>query len=247
VNITARWLFWVAYEWTLIAASYACALRWPLLWPLALIVIGTRQHALAVLGHEAVHFAVYGTARLNRRINDALGNLLCMWPLLADVAGYRRWHLLHHQFVGTVLDPEIEQRALFADRWVDLTPRRKLALLIKDMVGLHWREAFAVLRTTAGAWTLTRSAYVLALAGLVVVGLGWSALLAWVVAMATGALAAMRARMYREHLGPAVTQVYTATLWERALYLPHYVWMHERHHRRGCWAVPCWDLKHLRP
>jgi hypothetical protein len=241
----ARWLRWVAFEWTLISIAVAIALCWPLLWPIAVVFIGLRQHALAVLGHEAVHFAVHADRQMNRRLNDGLGNALCMWPLLSDVAGFRRFHLMHHQFVGTSLDPEFDQRARFADRWTNLTPKRRAVLMAKDLLGLHWQEPVRLLLATAGRWTWTRGAYVVGLFGLVGFGLGWHVLVAWLVAMATAAFAAMRLRMHREHLGPEVTQVYVAKWWERALYLPHWIWMHERHHRHGCWAVPCWELRRL--
>ncbi len=244
--MTRRWLLWVAFEWTLILAALAIGLHWPLLWPIVVLFIGTRQHALAVLGHEAVHYAVHGDKHLSRRINDGLGNTLCMWPLMTDVAGFRRFHLLHHQFVGTDMDPEKRVREPFIERWTDLTPAKKARLFAMDLVGLSLDEALAILRETRGRWTWTRGLYLVGLAGVALAFLGWPAVVAWGVALVTSAFASMRLRMFREHLGSQqVTETYTARWWERALYLPHYIWMHERHHRLGCWSVPAWELRNL--
>lgn len=236
-----RWLFWVAYEWTLIASAVAVASRWPLLWPLAVLFLGTRQHALAVLGHEAVHYAVSG----DRKRNDQLGNLLCMWPILADVEGFRRFHIDHHRYVGTNLDPERQVREPFIERWTDLTPRKKAKLIARDLVGGSRDEATYILRETRGRLTKGRAAYVVGLAGVVAVCVGFAPVVAWGVALVTSAFASMRARMWREHLGEAVTEVYEARWWERALYLPHHIWRHEPHHRKGCWTVPAWELRRL--
>lgn len=233
-----RWAFWVAFEWTLIGLAVMAASYWPLLWPLVVLFIGTRQHALAVLGHEAVHY----TAHDDRKANDRLGNLLCMWPLLTDVVGFRKFHLKHHQFVGTDLDPERAVREPFAERWTDLTSAKKMRLLVTDLVGGSLNEAFYILRETRGRLSWQRGTYVVGLFGLAALGLGWHVLLAWLVAVVTSNFAVMRLRMYREHLGPEVTQVYVAKWWERALYLPHYIWKHEPHHQPGRWGTPCWDL-----
>lgn len=233
-----RWAFWVAFEWTLISLALVVASYWPLLWPLAVLFLGTRQHALAVLGHEAVHYGVH----TDRKVNDRLGNLLCMWPLLTDVAGFREFHIRHHQFVGTDLDPERAVREPFAERWADLTPGKKMRQLARDLVGGSLSEAFYILRETRGRLTWRRGMYVVGLFSLAAFGLGWHVLLAWLVAMVTSNFAVMRLRMYREHLGPEVTQVYVAKWWERALYLPHCIWKHEPHHRPGRWSTPAWDL-----
>ena len=237
-----RWLFWVGYEWALIAMALAIGLHWPLAWPLVVLFLGTRQHALAVLGHEAVHFAI--GRHTDRKTNDRLGNLLCMWPLLSDVEGFRRFHLKHHRFVGTNLDPERQVREPFIERWTELTPRKKTKLIAFDLVGGSLDEVFYIMRETRGRWTWQRSAYV-GLAGVVVACVGWPALVAWLVALVTANFAAMRARMWREHLGSEVTEVYEARWWERALYLPHHIWRHEPHHRPGCWSVPAWKLRRL--
>ena len=75
--------------------------RWYTVAP-AMVVLATRQHALFILFHDAVH---YNVAR-NRRLNDALTNLLIGVPQLVPVQLYRRLHLAHHARLGTPADPE---------------------------------------------------------------------------------------------------------------------------------------------
>jgi fatty acid desaturase len=66
---------------------------------LAIVLIGALQHRLAGLGHEAGHY----TLLRNKLANDLVGDLLCLFPILATVHFYRLFHLAHHQFTN---DPE---------------------------------------------------------------------------------------------------------------------------------------------
>ncbi len=233
-----RWLFWCAWEWTLIAAAL-----WSVSWsawmlPLAMIVIGSRQHALGVLGHEAVHRAIGG---IPLRWSDRLGNALCMWPILSDVAAYRRWHMLHHQHLGTEWDPERVQRDMYADWYTNLTLARRVKILAADCLGLHAVEPMSVLKVIIGPWSLLRVAHAIVLVAVLSV-FGPVALVAWFAALFSTFWASMRWRIWHEHLGPDVTLDYRPTWWQRALFVPHYIWRHVDHHRPGRWAVPCWEL-----
>lgn len=235
-------MFWVGYEWTLIVLVLLLASRWPLLWPIAVLFLGTRQQALGVLGHEQVHRTIDGTERY-----DTLANVLCMWPIGTDVDTFRGFHLAHHARLRQSTDPEVIERAAFPDRWTDLTRTKKARLLVEDCLGMHLDEVVELaLRVDAGP-SRPRRCYRVGIACVAFVGLGWPAVLAWVVALYTASFAAMRLRMWREHLGEEMTQSYVARWWERLLYLPHYIWEHEKHHRPGCWSIPCWELRKLEP
>jgi fatty acid desaturase len=85
----------VAGEYAIIAIALALASRYPSWWlyPLFVLVIGTRQYALAeIMTHEASH----GNLCRSARLNAALGKLTS-WPFLQTFAGYRRYHLDHHR------------------------------------------------------------------------------------------------------------------------------------------------------
>src|SRR5688572_29155551 len=73
----------IAWTWLVIAASFAALARWPhpATFAAAVIVLGGRQLALAVLMHEGAH----GTLFRTRAVGDVLVDWLCGRPVWADV------------------------------------------------------------------------------------------------------------------------------------------------------------------
>jgi fatty acid desaturase len=69
---------------------------------LGMLLIATRQHALYILYHDAVH----GLVARPRRLNDLLINVFVGIPQLLPIHLYRALHLVHHQHLGTERDPE---------------------------------------------------------------------------------------------------------------------------------------------
>ena len=91
----SRWLLPAAADWLSILAAFAAVAltqHW-FVYTLAASGIGTRQHALGILGHDAAH----RLACRSRRLNDVLGQLICFWPIGATLGGYRRYHFDHHR------------------------------------------------------------------------------------------------------------------------------------------------------
>ena len=78
---TARALAATAGEWVSIAAAIAlCTYFWhPVLYVLAVMFIGARQHALIILGHDASHLSLSAEALAQRALQQPL----------PDVAGVR--------------------------------------------------------------------------------------------------------------------------------------------------------------
>lgn len=117
---------------TVIAVTLA---HWhPALVIAAMIVLATRQHALFILYHDAVH---YNVAR-DRRVNDLVTNALIGLPQLVPVQLYRRLHLAHHARLGSDADPE--RLLLYRDQPWDYRPlplRRLLAQLAGDALLLN--------------------------------------------------------------------------------------------------------------
>ena len=71
---------------------------------LAIVLIGGLQHRLAGLGHEAAHYSLLR----HKFLNDLLGDLLCMFPIVSTVHFYRVFHLAHHQYTNDVdRDPDL--------------------------------------------------------------------------------------------------------------------------------------------
>lgn len=103
-------LFYLAREYACVAAVIAATvalregrigsgLAWgwdvPIL-GLGLILVGALQHRLAGLGHESSHY----TLLRHKWWNDFLGDVLCLFPLLATIHFYRVFHLAHHQYTN---------------------------------------------------------------------------------------------------------------------------------------------------
>ena len=79
----------VAHAWGVIALAAAAATVWPVLIPLAVMIIGPRQLGLAILMHEAAH----GGLHPNGKLNDVLGHWFCAVPIGASLDAYRPYHL----------------------------------------------------------------------------------------------------------------------------------------------------------
>jgi len=95
----------IAWTWAVIAGTFAALALWPhpVTVVAAVIVLGGRQLALAVLMHEAAH----GTLFRTRFLNEVVTDWLCARPIGADVARYRKHHLAHHAHTGTARDPDL--------------------------------------------------------------------------------------------------------------------------------------------
>ena len=80
-----------------------CSVSW-YLYPLAVLIIGSRQRALATLLHEASH----KTLAKNKLLNFAIGTFFSGYFVLQTIGSYRESHVrFHHGHFGDVeLDPD---------------------------------------------------------------------------------------------------------------------------------------------
>jgi len=107
-RLTSKSDFWGLYSfainWLLIVGSFALV-AWKPTWYtilVALIILGGRILGLAILMHDCSHSALFKTPWLN----TFLGKWFCAAPIMADLDGYRTYHLKHHSAAGTVDDPD---------------------------------------------------------------------------------------------------------------------------------------------
>jgi fatty acid desaturase len=98
----------------------------------AMLIIAARQHALAILMHEGVHF----TLARDRSVNELVGNWFCAFPLGMVTSLYRRWHLAHHGAPNTQDDPDYLQHLADNDFRLPILRRTLLVLMLKDIVGV---------------------------------------------------------------------------------------------------------------
>lgn len=98
--------FWaVGSTWAVIVGTFAVLARWPhpATFVAAVVVLGGRQLALAILMHEAAHRTLFE----NRFLNDVLADYLCARPVHGHVERYRKHHFRHHAHTATDRDPDL--------------------------------------------------------------------------------------------------------------------------------------------
>lgn len=150
----------VGSTWAIIAATFAVLALWPnpVTFVLALVILGGRQLALAILMHEAAH----GTLFRTRWLNDRLTDWLCARVIWVDVARYRKHHIRHHAHTGTDEDPDWSLSRPFPTRRASLLRkfardlsgisglRRLLGQLLMDLGVLEYTVAAEVTRRPRG-------------------------------------------------------------------------------------------------
>lgn len=241
-------LLHVAGEWALILAAACLSWRFfhPVTYLLAVAFIGTRQHALLVLMHEAVHHRLHP----NRRWNDWIGEV-STWPFLViRMRGYRRKHLAHHGHLNTARDPDWVRKQ--TPDWA--FPMRASALvghLAMDLVGVGFVKLMISTRRVERlvarrhprevdeqAMMVARLVFLAAALGVVVAAhLAIPVLLLWVVPFVTWMQLVNRVRTISEHLAiEGRTGVYAETRttlgswFEEVFIAPKYINYHVEHH-----------------
>ena len=118
----------ISLNWLQIIAAMALFFYFPnvLTFLLSVIVIGSRQFALAVLAHDGAHNLLFS----NEKINDFASQWFCAFPLFSDNRPYRPYHLAHHRFTESENDPDLSLSAPFPITKASF--RRKV---IRDLTG----------------------------------------------------------------------------------------------------------------
>ena len=222
----ARALQATAGEWVSIAAAIAlCSIFWhPLLYVIAVMFIGARQHALIILGHDASHYRYLPT----RWQNELFGNLFLMWPVFASVEGFRKFHATHHQYTNLQGDGNRhiwythDAAGELEPGWVFPKTRLALALLLlrraSFFTGMLW-----IVRGLVGSsfipsphWMVAaRIAFYVSVAGVLTVFAAWYAfLLYWLIPYCTWHIAIQ----YAYHLRAQCGQKRRRRIWDH----PHH-------------------------
>src|SRR5882762_3696308 len=246
----------IAHAWTLILGSIAMVAVWPnpFTFVLAVAIIGSRQLGLAILMHDGAHGSLANGAKLN----IALSQWLCAYPIFAETKAYRRYHLQHHARTQQDDDPDLILSAPFPI--TKMSYRRKFLRDITGQTGYQQRKAQLLNALGPGEWPLSqRSAHfweklgpqvavnAILFAGLAAAGVWWAYPLLWLVPLVTWMMVITRIRNIAEH---AVvpdsndplrnTRTTHAGLLERLFVAPYYVNYHLEHHL--LFYVPCYNL-----
>ncbi len=244
-----RGLWLVAHAWGVIGLAMLVGARWPLLVPLCVMVVGTRQLGLAILMHDAAH----GLLHPNRAVNDWVGHWLCAPTLKA----YRPYHLQHHRFVQQAEDPDlvlsapfpISRSSLRRKMWRDLSGQTFYKQRIQPLLQRSGKRAGGDGASAfAGHDLRFLIANALGFAVFAAAGWWWLWLVLWLLPMASWLPLVTRLRNIAEHALVPVDQPdplrqarTTRAGWlERALIAPYWVNFHSEHHLFT--QLPCWQL-----
>jgi fatty acid desaturase len=266
---TARWIGTALFELALVGAiMYGCWWirdRWWLavpIYPIAVFLIGTRQHAMGILAHEGVHYLVHR----NKRWNDWLANYLASYAITYPVQGYRTFHLAHHRFLDTPKDPERASVDLFPDEWqFPMRPWKFARILATDLVGSFRkavRELVRYIWQVPGGNIGHQIRVLLYQGGIVAAffwfGVLWVYVVFWLLPLFTVAILCFRIRTVAEHSAVAPGQrfdrrrvdtvattrtTYGGLLTSSFFFGPHHMAYHIEHHLYP--SVPVFRLKRL--
>jgi fatty acid desaturase len=209
-NVASLWA--LACQWMVIAGCFAFVHyvdRW-WAWPIAAVIIATRQHALFVLMHEASHYHLLS----NRFWNEVVSDLFCAFPIIQTTEGFRRDHITHHRFTNTSKDPYWVSSRGHHSWHFPKSPLRAIGVFLGDCVGLFsahlmkgflpWTYPFRVmgkgLPAVSRAEHVRFFIYLAVLITLLVVTGGWLQwLVLWVYPSSTLMAAMFRLRGLGEH------------------------------------------------
>src|SRR5688500_18451525 len=128
--------FAVLHDLVVLAAAIALGLHFwpnPLILLACVLIIGTRQHALFVIAHDAAHYLLFE----NRLVNDVVGRTCALLQGLS-MCTYRVIHRMHHNNLYRELDPDTALHGGY--------PRGRGYLvrkLLKDLSGLTAWKTYA--------------------------------------------------------------------------------------------------------
>jgi fatty acid desaturase len=249
----------ILHAWAVIlgCVTLVALLPNPLTCILAVLLIGSRQLGLLILMHDGAH----GALASGQRLNMALSQWFCAWPMLADTVSYRRYHLQHHAHTQQAADPDLVLSAPFPITRASY--RRKFWRDVTGQTGYQQRKAQFLNALGDPSWPLRRrlarlreklgpqlAANALLFAGFAAAGVWWAYPLLWVVPMLTWMMVITRIRNIAEHAvvpdsdDPFRNTRTTRANWlERAFIAPYFVNYHLEHHL--LFWLPCWRLPAL--
>lgn len=227
------WLAHASMDWLVIAASLAMIQLWPHLYTVlaGILIIGNRQHGLAILGHDGTHY----TLSHNATFNDFLTNLFCWWPLGLTVSGYRALHYAHHRNTGMEDDPELGHKRMRSPQWdLPATPWTVLRYALKDLIGYSLADYSIIVRFSKPQRKreyLPLALFHIAAISILLAFGAWPMAAAWYFSLVTSFMMFFRLRLWLEHQGTDDTQRLSLTWWQGMLLSPHNAWHHWEHHK----------------
>ncbi len=258
----------VGTTWAIIIFSLLLAGFYPswLTIVVAMVMLGGRHLALAILMHECAHRSLFE----RKDLNQIVGHWLIAVPALQRLSEYRDHHMAHHNHVWTDADPDkslVEHLPMTASSFsrkvlrdlVGITGLKRLyGVCMMDMNMIQytvsadviplknndtWADRCALL---VAAWLPRLIVHLVLLCFLMILDIGWTYSL-WVLSYMTTFSLFIRIRSLAEHgnirdiKNPWLNTRTTRASWlARTTVAPHYVNYHLEHHL--LMTVPCYHL-----
>jgi fatty acid desaturase len=251
-----RGLWGIAVQWLVIISVVTAwfslpesmgAIRW-IMYAVVVVVIGSRQHALLIMMHDAAH----GRIMKNRFWNDFFSDLFCAFPNGACTELYRRHHLKHHEHTNTEKDPDWAFMQRYEDWHWPKDQLKTFRLFAADLLGLAWykmifgilywspaRRLFfykAKLKLAPAVWFRVIAFTITMLLVISLFGLWLEFFMFWFLPFVTTHLAIVRMRTLAEHMVVESehtlnkTREVVPTFLERLIVSPLNVNYHLTHH-----------------
>lgn len=116
----------------LMAMYLESAMLHPLATVVAIIFIAGRQHSLYILNHDASHYSLFHSRRVDKFVGTVFSNLVMFHhPEAWSFVQWRRIHMFHHQYLFTEGDPNYVGRQMRGDTQRNYTPLQLLRHCIK--------------------------------------------------------------------------------------------------------------------
>lgn len=136
IEVTSVWL-WILFSFALVAivpylTSSKIILAIAII--IALFIIGGKQLGCAIIMHDASHYSLFKS----KKINDIVGNFFGAYPIFNNIEQYRPYHFQHHIATGTSDDPDINLVKGYPAKLAGML--RKLG---RDLIGLTGIKADA--------------------------------------------------------------------------------------------------------
>lgn len=222
------WILFAFLDWLIISGCF-CLLYifdyW-YVYILSCLVIGNRQHALHILGHDGVHRLICK----NKRLNDFLTCLFCFWPLWTSLKSFRKFHFDHHRYLGTLNDPEIKWKNVTPANEKPLTFFRILRWTIFDIIGggvlsFKWliKEYKINFRGIFIFWVMLFLIFYSANLFYI--------LIIWHIAFICVFIPLFKSLAYTQHWRTTTTHKFKPPFLLKQLIFPHNIWAHYEHHK----------------
>lgn len=248
----------ILLQWALIAAFYAGVVYFnhPVAYLVGMVLMATRQHAMLIVMHDAMHGCLFS----KRWLNELAGDLFLGVFINFTLRGIRAHHLAHHRHTGTDKDPD-----LYSDEMLPLLKGKSL-LQQAGLVTVYMAKRAFMYNATGRviAWvfpnmdprakyTPKERALFLSWIALIIVAitafnLWFDVIVLWVIPYYFILPAFIILRGRPEHDLPyseevRVSRFVDATLLERFFICPNFINYHSQHHLYP--GVPSYNLPKL--